>query len=83
MPTDSQQVVFQEYIHVIKETTDRVERLTKQIKALDPAWPVGTALLSHRGVSIIVAATIIAELGDLTRFKPHKPAKPEPNRVKQ
>jgi len=75
MPTDSQQVVFQEYIHAINETTDRVERLTKQIATLVPAWrmaPVVMALQSLRGVSTIVATTIIAELGDLSRFETPK-----------
>lgn len=72
MPTASQQVVFQEYIHAIKETTDRVARLTKQIETLVPSWrmaPVVMALQALRGVSLIVAATTIAELGDLTRFE--------------
>ena len=64
MPTPSQQVVFQEYIHAIKEATDRVERLTKQIEVLVPTWrmaPVVMALQALRGVSIIVATTVIAE----------------------
>lgn len=72
MPTPSQQVVFQEYLHAIKETTDRVARLTKQIEALVPSWrmaPVVKAQQALRGVSLIVAATTIAELGDLTRFE--------------
>jgi len=72
MPTPSQQVVFQEYIHAIKETTDRVARLTKQIEALVPSWrmaPAVNALQALRGVSLLVAATTIAELGDLTRFE--------------
>lgn len=75
MPTPSQQVVFQECIHAIKETTDRVERLTKQIETLVPAWrmaPVVMALQALRGVSTIVATTVIAELGDLTRFESPK-----------
>lgn len=72
MPTPSQQVVFQECINAIKETTDRVERLTKQIETLVPTWrmaPVVKAFQALRGVSIIVATTTIAELGDLTRFE--------------
>ena len=71
MPTDSQQVVFQEYINAIKETTNRVDRLTKQIETLVPAWrmaPVVTAFQALRGVSLIVATTMVAEVGDLTRF---------------
>lgn len=72
MPTQSQQVVFQEYINAIDETTKRVERLTQQIEILVPSWrmaPVVKALHALRGVSRIVAATMIAELGDLTRFE--------------
>lgn len=74
-PTPSQQVVFQECIHAIKETTDRVDRLTKQIETFVPAWrmaPVATTLQALRGASIIVATTTIAELGDLTRFESPK-----------
>ena len=72
MPTPSQQVVFQEYIDAIEETTKRVERMTRQIDILIPSWrlaPVVKALHALRGVSRIVAATMIAELGDLTRFE--------------
>ena len=34
MPTPSQQVVFQEYINAIDETTKRVERHTQHIRSL-------------------------------------------------
>ena len=30
--------------------------------------PVAKAFMAHRGVSLIVATSLIAELGDLTRF---------------
>jgi len=72
MPTPSQQIVFQEYINAIDETTKRVGRHTRQIEVLVPFWrlaPVVRALHSLRGVSLIVASTIIAEIGDLTRFE--------------
>jgi len=72
MPTPVQQVVFQEYINSINETTARVERLTQQIELLIPSWrmaPVVEALQALRGVSLIVAATTIAEIGDLARFE--------------
>jgi len=71
MPMPAQQVVFQEYIYAIRETTDRVERLTKQIESLVSSWrmaPVVYALHALRGVSLIVSSTMIAELGDLSRF---------------
>jgi transposase len=72
MPTPVQQVVFQECINAIDETTARVERLTRQIESLVPCWrmaPVVTAVQALRGVSLIVAATTIAEVGDLARFE--------------
>jgi transposase len=71
MPMPAQQVVFQEYINTIKEATERVERLTKQIETLVPDWrmaPVVRALQALRGVSLIVAVTTVAEVGDLKRF---------------
>jgi transposase len=55
----------------VEETTARVERLDQQIRDLVPEWsqaPVVRALTAHRGVSELTAATLIAELGDLTRF---------------
>jgi transposase len=71
MPHPAQQIAFQEYVHAIKELTDRVERLTGQVHELVSSWklePLVKALQALRGVSIIVAATTVAELGDLTRF---------------
>jgi transposase len=71
MPTPAQQVVFQEYINAINDTTARVDRLTKQIESLVLDWRMASvvnALQALRGVSLIVAATMVAEIGDLTRF---------------
>lgn len=72
MPTPTQQVVFQEYINAIEETSERVNRLTRQMEAMVPSWrmaPVVRALGALRGVSLIVACTTLAELGDLSRFE--------------
>lgn len=66
-----QQIVFQEYINAIHETTQRVERLTQTICEALGSWRlygVVKALQSLRGISQISAVTIIAELGDLGRF---------------
>jgi len=72
MPHPSQQIVLQEYIDAIGECSQRVHRLTEQIRQLLPQWrlfPVVEALQALRGVSLIVAATTVAEIGDLKRFK--------------
>ena len=49
----------------------RRDRLTAQIEAMLPDWtlaPVVAALQTMRGMALVNAATLIAELGDLTRF---------------
>jgi transposase len=71
MPHRAQQIVMQEYVHSLKEQLERVQRLTRQIQELVPQWrlaPVVNALQALRGVSMVIAVTTIAELGDLTRF---------------
>jgi len=71
MPHRAQQITLQEYVHAIQERLERVQRLTLQIQELVQYWqlaPMVKALQSLRGVSLIVAATTVAELGDLTRF---------------
>jgi transposase len=75
MPHRAQQVVLQEYIDTVNQCKERVQRLTEQIRQLLPEWqlfPIVQALQSMRGVSTIVAATTVAEVGDLKRF--HTPS---------
>jgi len=67
----AQQIALQEYVHSAQEQLERVQRLTRQIQELVDLWqlaPLVKALQALRGVSMIVAATTVAELGDLTRF---------------
>ncbi len=71
MPYPAQQVALQEYIDTVHESCNRVDRLTDQIRQLVPGWrlaPIVSALQAARGVSLIVAVTVLAELGDLSRF---------------
>jgi transposase len=75
MAYPAQQVALQEYIDAVHEGIQRVERLADQIRHLVPGWrlaPVVSALQAARGVSLVVAVTLLAELGDLSRF--HKPS---------
>jgi len=67
----AQQFALQEYIDTVRSCTERIERITEQIRLLVGQWrlrPVVEALQALRGVSMVVAATVIAELGDLSRF---------------
>ena len=72
MPHPAQQVALQEYIDAVHESLNRVGRLTDQIRQMVADWrlaPMVSALQAARGVSMVVAVTMLAELGDLTRFK--------------
>lgn len=67
----AQQITFQEYVATVEQCQARVERLTEQIRALVPEWrmaPVVEAFQAMRGVSLLVAVTVAAEVGDLSRF---------------
>ena len=70
-PTPAQQIVFQESLRAVDEQVERLARLEDQLLELAPAWrlyPVVEALQALRGVQWLVALTVVAELGDLTRF---------------
>jgi transposase len=70
-PTPAQQIVFQESLRAVDEQVERLARLEDQLRELAPAWrlyPVIKALQALRGVQWLVALTVVAELGDLTRF---------------
>jgi len=71
IPHPSQQIVLQEYIDTITECSLRVQRLTEHLRQRLTQWrmfPVVKALQALRGVSLIVSATTVAEIGDLKRF---------------
>ena len=64
-------IVLEDCIATIEAATARRDRLTAQIEALLSDWalsPVVHALQSLRGLALVSAATLIAELGDITRF---------------
>jgi transposase len=66
-----QQIVFQEYVDTVKAMNRRIDALDQQIQgaATDSVfWPVIEGLMALRGVSLLTATTIVAEIGDLRRF---------------
>jgi transposase len=70
-PTPAQQIVFQEYIRAVPEHTERLARRDQELTDQVQTWrlrPVVDALQALRGVQCTVAVTMVAELGDLTRF---------------
>jgi len=68
----AQQIVFQEYVNSVTESQHRLQRLDEQIECFVKQWrlyPVVESLMSMRGVQMIVAVTVVSELGDLSRFE--------------
>lgn len=66
-----QQIVFQEYIDAVLAGQRRVQgldRLLEQAAQASATWPVIEALMALRGVNLLTAVTIVAEIGDLKRF---------------
>ena len=67
----AQQIVMQDYIHAVQSAERRVVQLVLQIEHLLPSWslaPIVQALQAMRGVALIVAVTVAAEVGDFSRF---------------
>ncbi|HET6515398.1 MAG TPA: IS110 family transposase [Thermodesulfovibrionales bacterium] len=70
--TATQQIVFQEYIDMVKDAGQRVAAMEEEMRKALNGWtlkPVVEGLMALRGVDLIAAMTIIAELGDITRFE--------------
>lgn len=64
-------VVFQEYYHQLKELEQRIVRLEEEIKleaSQGTHAPMIQALQSLRGVALITATSLVAEVGSFKRF---------------
>jgi transposase len=70
-PTPAQQIVFQEYVRAVSEQAERRQRLEGELHEAVKGWrlyPVVEAVQALRGLDLTGAVTLIAEVGDLTRF---------------
>src|ERR1700687_4470881 len=64
-------IVLEDCIATVEAAMARRDRLEAHIEAVLPEWslaPVVEALQALRGVRLVAAATLAAELGDITRF---------------
>jgi len=67
----AQGIAFAEYRSAVRDAHERVERLTAALRAQLEHWrmrPVVEALMSLRGIELIAAITLVAEIGDFHRF---------------
>lgn len=70
-PFPAQELAYVEYRQAVSESHSRVERLTASLCEQLAHWrmrPVVEALMTLRGVNLVAAMTLVAELGDLRRF---------------
>lgn len=66
-----QQVAFQSYLNRLDQAESRKKELEEQIASIVPAWSLGpmvTALQALKGVGLVIAATLVAEVGQFSRF---------------
>jgi transposase len=67
----AQQIVFQDYVDAEGDAGRRLKRVEEQILAVLPQWnlrSVVEALQAMRGIALINAVVLVAEVGDFTRF---------------
>jgi transposase len=70
-----QQFVFGEGLRRIEEAQARCERLDQMLQEAMEGWsmaPLVKSLQALRGVGLVIAATFVTEIGDLTRFQTPK-----------
>jgi transposase len=71
VPQASQQVVLRDYLATIDQAEGRLANLEAELTLLasqTPHAPLIAALQALRGVDVLTAVTLMAELGDLRRF---------------
>jgi transposase len=67
----AQQIVFQDYVDAVGDAERRLKRVEGQILTLLSDWslsPIVDSLQALRGIAVINAVVLVAEVGDFTRF---------------
>jgi len=67
-----QRIALEELLGAVRQESERVERLEQAIRDAVPEWSLAelvTALQAMRGVDLVAAVTVLAEIGDLSRFQ--------------
>lgn len=68
---EAQRQVYRDYLCAAEEAVARTERLTQCIARLVDTWalkPLVVALQAFRGIGLVTAVTLVAEVGDFRRF---------------
>ncbi|NKB66381.1 MAG: IS110 family transposase [Candidatus Latescibacteria bacterium] len=81
----AQQIVLQEYIDTVQAAQNRVSALEKEMAQTVESWslaPVVEGLMALRGVALITAMTIVADISRINRrISPLASAQPHPRKT--
>ena len=67
-----QRIALEELLGAVRQESERVERLEQAIRDATPEWSLAevlTALQAMRGLDLVAAVTVLAEIGDMSRFQ--------------
>jgi transposase len=67
-----QRMALEELLQGVRQESERIVRLEQAIRETLPEWSLAevvTALQAMRGIDLIAAVALVAEIGDLTRFQ--------------
>jgi hypothetical protein len=67
-----QRIALEERLVAVRQAKERIERLERAIGEAVPGWslaPLVAALMALRGIDFIAATALLAEFGDLSRFR--------------
>lgn len=67
-----QRIALEEQLLAVRQAGERMRRLEQAIAEAVPDWSLAgmvTALMALRGIDLIAATTLLAELGDVRRFR--------------
>jgi transposase len=67
----AQQIAFQTYLNAMDHAHESKKAVEQEIMGLLPEWslgPVVEALQALRGIRLVIAAGVVAEVGDMRRF---------------
>lgn len=71
LTTANSQTAFTEYLLAVQSADERVRRITQALVSAIPGWrfePVVAALQALRGIDVVSAVGLVAEIGDIARF---------------
>jgi transposase len=71
LPHAAQYIAFTEYREAVHECDQRVVRLAEALRTQAQDWrlkPLVLALMTLRGIDFVAAVTLVAEIGDFSRF---------------